>query len=351
MRVERPHAPAVRDDHAEAPARAETDPDDAAGRRRAHRHAGRSRQVDPGVEAGAPRPVEPAQGCRERPGEPWQKRAALETHRGNRRRSGDPVWDEAGPPLETLDRARQMSAEDAVEDPRRKTPPRELELELGDVGAGLALLEHARAERSRRHHPQRSRAEGGGRDVVGVREAANGSRRGAAPDAVDRPVVPPLAVERDLERRHPRIPLRAGRRRRNHRNHGRNGKEPKQCADRRRGPCGVCAFHPPSGFLGRRPPPPRRVACRLTSYRGSCWMTYEDAISRLIEMAKESGGTVTAAQVEADPVLAEDELTVSAAARALGVCTNVFSSDEPDGRAWFPFSSLLFTEIQAPARR
>jgi hypothetical protein len=80
-------------------------------------------------------------------------------------------------------------------------------------------------------------------------------------------------------------------------------------------------------------------------------MTYEDAISRLIEMAKESGGTVTAAQVEADPVLAEDELTVSAAARALGGSTNVFSSDEPDGRAWFPFSSLLFTEIQAPARR
>jgi len=24
---------------------------------------------------------------------------------------------------------------------------------------------------------------------------------------------------------------------------------------------------------------------------------------------------------------------------------------EPDGRAWFPFSSLLFTEIQATARR
>jgi hypothetical protein len=80
-------------------------------------------------------------------------------------------------------------------------------------------------------------------------------------------------------------------------------------------------------------------------------MTYEDAVSRLIEMAKENGGTLSAAQVEADPVLAEDELTVSAAARALGGSTNVFSSDEPDGRAWFPFSSLLFTEIEATARR
>ncbi len=74
-------------------------------------------------------------------------------------------------------------------------------------------------------------------------------------------------------------------------------------------------------------------------------------MSRLIELAKENGGTLTAAQVEADPVLAEDEPTVSAAARALGGSTNVFSSDEPDGRAWFPFSSLLFSELEAPARK
>ena len=80
-------------------------------------------------------------------------------------------------------------------------------------------------------------------------------------------------------------------------------------------------------------------------------MTYEDAMSRLIELAKENGGTLTAAQVESDPVLAEDESTVSAAARALGGSTNVFSSDEADGRTWFPFSSLLFSEIEATARR
>ena len=72
---------------------------------------------------------------------------------------------------------------------------------------------------------------------------------------------------------------------------------------------------------------------------------YEEAVSRLIEMARQSGGTVTAAQVEADPELAADEEMVSAAARALSGSTNVFSSDEPDGRAWFPFSSLLFSEI------
>jgi hypothetical protein len=80
-------------------------------------------------------------------------------------------------------------------------------------------------------------------------------------------------------------------------------------------------------------------------------MTYEEAMARLTQLAQEGGGTLTAAQVEADPALAEDKPTVSAAARALGGSTNVFSSDEPDGREWFPFSSLLFTEIGATAPR
>jgi hypothetical protein len=80
-------------------------------------------------------------------------------------------------------------------------------------------------------------------------------------------------------------------------------------------------------------------------------MTYEDAVSRLLELARENGGTVTAAQVEADAALSEDQPTVSAAARALGGSTNVFSADEPDGRAWFPFSSLLFSEVGVSARR
>jgi hypothetical protein len=67
----------------------------------------------------------------------------------------------------------------------------------------------------------------------------------------------------------------------------------------------------------------------------------------LVELAKENGGTVTAAQAEADPELAANEEIASAAARALGGSTNVFSSDDPDERTWFPFSSLLFTEIPA----
>jgi len=73
-------------------------------------------------------------------------------------------------------------------------------------------------------------------------------------------------------------------------------------------------------------------------------MTYEEATRRLVEIARESGGKVTAAQVEADPELSTDQATVSAAARALGGGTNVFSYEEEDGRDWFPFAGLVFSE-------
>jgi hypothetical protein len=80
---------------------------------------------------------------------------------------------------------------------------------------------------------------------------------------------------------------------------------------------------------------------------GVTWLTYEDAVARLIELARENGGMVTAVQVEADPELTAHEEIASAAARALGGSTNVFSADEPDGRTWFPFSALIFSEIPA----
>jgi hypothetical protein len=53
-------------------------------------------------------------------------------------------------------------------------------------------------------------------------------------------------------------------------------------------------------------------------------------------------GTVTAAQVEESSVFAEDRDLVTAAARALAASATVRSADEPDGRQWFPFSSLTF---------
>ena len=72
-------------------------------------------------------------------------------------------------------------------------------------------------------------------------------------------------------------------------------------------------------------------------------MTYAEAMARLVLLAKEHGGTLTAAQVEADELLSVDRDSVSAAARALAASTNAFSLDKPeDARGWFPFGSLVF---------
>ena len=74
-------------------------------------------------------------------------------------------------------------------------------------------------------------------------------------------------------------------------------------------------------------------------------MTYEQVVNRLIQLARSNGGVVTATQVEADDELNDERDLASAAARALAGGTNVFSSDEADGRTWFPYSSLLFSEL------
>jgi hypothetical protein len=74
-------------------------------------------------------------------------------------------------------------------------------------------------------------------------------------------------------------------------------------------------------------------------------VTYEQAVDRLIQLARSSGGVVTAAQVESDEELDGNRELVSAAAHALAGGTNVFSSDEPYPRKWFPYGSLLFSEL------
>ncbi|HEY0417495.1 MAG TPA: hypothetical protein VGC78_14020 [Gaiellaceae bacterium] len=78
-------------------------------------------------------------------------------------------------------------------------------------------------------------------------------------------------------------------------------------------------------------------------------MTFDEATARLVAMAREHNGSVTAAQVEADEALSSDKNVVSAAARALAGGTNVFSAIDEDGRSWFPYSTLTFAEL--PARR
>jgi hypothetical protein len=74
-------------------------------------------------------------------------------------------------------------------------------------------------------------------------------------------------------------------------------------------------------------------------------VTFDQATTRLVSLARANGGTVTAAQVEADKELSSDRDLVCAAARALAGGTNVFSVEDDSGREWFPYSALTFSEL------
>jgi hypothetical protein len=73
-------------------------------------------------------------------------------------------------------------------------------------------------------------------------------------------------------------------------------------------------------------------------------MTFDHATARLLAMARESGGILSAEQVENDPELVDDPQTVSAAAHALAGSTNVFGSPQ-DEDGWFPYAELRFSEL------
>jgi hypothetical protein len=73
---------------------------------------------------------------------------------------------------------------------------------------------------------------------------------------------------------------------------------------------------------------------------------FSEASERLVRLARENGGVVTAARVERDRELSAESELVSAAARALDGTTNVFGtprSSDDDG--WFPFEELRFTGL------
>jgi hypothetical protein len=72
-------------------------------------------------------------------------------------------------------------------------------------------------------------------------------------------------------------------------------------------------------------------------------MTYDDAVERLVAIAREHGGLVTVADVEGDPDLAAHQDIASAAGHALAGSTNVFSS--PSDSGWFPYAELRFSEL------
>ncbi len=73
-------------------------------------------------------------------------------------------------------------------------------------------------------------------------------------------------------------------------------------------------------------------------------MTFEDATTRLIDLARANGGIVTAAAVDGDPALGAERELVSAAAHALAGSTNVFSSPAESG--WFPYSEIRISDLR-----
>lgn len=76
-------------------------------------------------------------------------------------------------------------------------------------------------------------------------------------------------------------------------------------------------------------------------------LTYDAVTARLLSLAHQNGGKLTAAMVERDERLSRDQTLTSAAARALEGSTNIFSFDEPDEREWFPFSGLIVGQLHA----
>lgn len=72
-------------------------------------------------------------------------------------------------------------------------------------------------------------------------------------------------------------------------------------------------------------------------------MTYEQAQQALLTLARRNSGLITAAAVEADPELAADRSTVTAAGRALASETNVFAVPREDG--WFPYDEIRITVL------
>jgi hypothetical protein len=70
-------------------------------------------------------------------------------------------------------------------------------------------------------------------------------------------------------------------------------------------------------------------------------MNVEQAKQRLLALIDQHGGYVGAAIIEADQELAKNQDVVSAAAHALATEPGIITSEETDGRAWFPYSFLM----------
>jgi hypothetical protein len=74
-------------------------------------------------------------------------------------------------------------------------------------------------------------------------------------------------------------------------------------------------------------------------------LSFEATVVRLTRLAARQGGTVSAADVEADDPLARDRSTTSAAGHLLAGGTDVVSRPAEAADGWFPYAELTFTRL------
>jgi hypothetical protein len=73
--------------------------------------------------------------------------------------------------------------------------------------------------------------------------------------------------------------------------------------------------------------------------------SFEATVVRLAHLAAAGGGTVAAADVEQDELLARNRGTTSAAARMLASGTDVVATPVTEPGQWFPYAQLSFTRM------
>ena len=73
-------------------------------------------------------------------------------------------------------------------------------------------------------------------------------------------------------------------------------------------------------------------------------MTFDEAKNRLIDLAREHGGMLTAELVERDDDLNANQDIVAAAAHAIAASTNIFATGRDGG--WFPYSEIRFSDLR-----
>ena len=76
-------------------------------------------------------------------------------------------------------------------------------------------------------------------------------------------------------------------------------------------------------------------------------LSFEATVVRIARLAAARGGTLAAADVEQDDLLARDRGTTSAAARMFASGTDVVCTPVTEPGQWFPYAQLTFARMPA----